>query len=400
MSRNGRQPPTCAVQVGWLSRGAPSALANCFPAQEFYQSTPDAVDRLVTLGGRRRKPVRPRPIGVSFIGAGAFAPSLVKHVLRERDVHLRGVADLQPTRARFMADLYGFAFCSTDAATVLHDDGTHCVFIVTDHHSHARLAASGVMAGKYVFVEKPPAVDHDQLLMLIHAVVSSSGVLQVGYNRRFAPLVTRLSEVLDGVPGPTVVHVNRRPYNVPRNSWYYWPKEGTRIVSNVCHFLDLAHQIAGRPRPEHVTSVHDTRGRPDENATITATFADGSVATVLFSQAGSPHERVTVQRGDTSLRLWHYSRLDVFKDGRQVGEFLEPSDYGHAAEVADFVRGYRESRPQFYELENLALTSAMTFAASSSLGTGETVRVDCDQVLASIRDRRGATVSSGSPTQA
>ena len=69
--------------------------------------------RLTTTSVRTPRSRRARAIGVSFIGAGEFAPFLLKYVLRDRDVALRGVVDLRPARARFIGDLYGFAFCST-----------------------------------------------------------------------------------------------------------------------------------------------------------------------------------------------------------------------------------------------------------------------------------------------
>ena len=68
-------------------------------------------------------------------------------------------------------------------------------------------------------------------------------------------------------------------------------------MSNVCHFVDLAYQLCGRPLPQRVTTVHGTKGRPDENAIVAATFADGSLATIVFSMAASPHEYVSVERG-------------------------------------------------------------------------------------------------------
>ncbi len=376
--------PALRRALDWLCVDR-DALAGSLQARDFYCPPADRLEHVVPIMRRHRTSTRAGTIGVSFIGAGDFAPFLLKYVLREPNVRLRGVVDLQPARARFVADLYDFEFCSTVAASVLEDDQTDCVFIVTDHHSHAELAASGLRAGKYVFVEKPPAVDDAQLAILMRSVAADNGVLQVGYNRNFAPLVRRLIDLLGHADGPTRIHIRRRPYDVPPNSWYYWPKEGTRIVSNVCHFLDLAHQIAGRPLPQRVTAVHGAAGRPDENAVVAVTFADGSAARVRFSKACDEHELVSVHRGGLTLRLRNYARLDACENGRRIGEWCQAPDFGHAAEIDDFIRGVRDSRRRFYTLERLAVTSRITFAARAALETNGTVDVDRERVLRGVR---------------
>ena len=50
----------------------------------------------------------------------------------------------------------------------------------------AWLCGPGRRSGN-AFVEKPPAVERDQLVMLVDAAAASRGALQVGYNLNFAP---------------------------------------------------------------------------------------------------------------------------------------------------------------------------------------------------------------------
>jgi len=365
----------------WL-RGHQEVVTRTLPRHAFHRPAGDVSCDVVPTAPTRLRSRRARPIGVSVIGAGEFAPFLLKYVLRERDVVLRGIVDLQPTRARFIADLYGFAFCSTRETSVFDDGRTDCVFIVTDHQSHARLAAAALEAGKFVFVEKPPAIDHEQLRALLEAAATSSGTLQVGYNRLFAPLVVRLRTLVDRESGPARIRISRRPYDVSRNSWYYWPKEGTRIVSNVCHFLDLSYHVAQRARPLCVSAVWDGRGRMDENVSVTATFDDGSVAVIRFARDADEEECVAVQRGAASIRMCGYSRLQAFDaGGRQTGDWTTPADLGHAAEVAAFFDSYRERRSGVHASGDLLATSLLTFAARDSLFAGRPVAVPLERFL-------------------
>ena len=86
-------------------------------------------------------------------------------------------------------------------------------------------------------------------------------------------------------------------------------------------------------------------------------------------------EYISIERGATSARLYGCSRLEAYEGGCQVAEWTESPDFGHAGEVEDFIRGYRESRGVFYSPDELVVTSLMTFAARESLTTGEPVRV-------------------------
>jgi predicted dehydrogenase len=351
------------------------------------------VRRLIQLPAVPRRRGRSGP-AVSVIGAGDFARSLLLPLLEESDVRLRGVVDLQPVRARSFAGSYGFAYCSTESDDVLYDPETTCVFIVTDHHSHAGLATKALELGKQVYLEKPPAVSFEQLRSLLGAMRSSGGSLQVGYNRRYAPLVVRAQELLANEAGPTTVHVNRRVYEVPANSWYYWPKEGTRIISNVCHFLDLAYYLC-RSMPVSVSTVHGTHGRPDEHAAITATFEDGSLANVLFTRIGSPLEYVFVQRGSLSILVWQYARLVAYRDGHVIEERRISEDFGHVAAVKDFLNGCRLSRAGFYTADELAATTALSIGAHQSLEAGTSIDVRT-QLIELLKDQcpAGALVAA------
>jgi predicted dehydrogenase len=128
--------------------------------------------------------------------------------------------------------------------------------------------------------------------------------------------------------------------------------------------------------PISATTVYGTAGRPDENTTLTVTFDDGSLCNIVFSRVGNPQEYVFIQRGSMSILLWHYTWMQVYKGGTLVKEWRGKPDFGHVAEVQDFMRGYRELRSQFYELRDLAVTSTMMFAARESLESRQTVHID------------------------
>ena len=63
----------------------------------------------------------------------------------------------------------------------------------------------GLAAGKHVFCEKPLAMDWAELASVVSAAKRASGVLTVGFNRRFAPLLVKAKAALEPRSGPLVM---------------------------------------------------------------------------------------------------------------------------------------------------------------------------------------------------
>ncbi len=100
---------------------------------------------------------------------------------------------------------YGFAIVATDVKAALDDAATDTVFIATRHDTHASLAAEALKAGKHVFCEKPLALDDAGLARVAEAARDAPGVLTVGFNRRFAPLLMKAKAALAPRTGPLVM---------------------------------------------------------------------------------------------------------------------------------------------------------------------------------------------------
>ncbi|HMT45032.1 MAG TPA: zinc-binding dehydrogenase, partial [Chakrabartia sp.] len=93
--------------------------------------------------------------GSGFIGMGNYARAMLIPALKKAgETSLTSVVTATGISAHSAAEKYGFAKAGTDAAELLADPATDCVFIATRHDSHARLALDALKAGKHVFVEK------------------------------------------------------------------------------------------------------------------------------------------------------------------------------------------------------------------------------------------------------
>ena len=103
-------------------------------------------------------------------------------------------------------------------------------------------------------------------------LVNSSGrVLQPGYNRRFAPLARELKEHFHGGPLLIQVRVNAGP--LPPDHWLLDPREGGRLVGEVCHFVDLCSFLCG-------ALPVSAFAQGAEDLLLALKFADGSSASI------------------------------------------------------------------------------------------------------------------------
>ncbi|MFD9825361.1 bi-domain-containing oxidoreductase, partial [Streptomyces violascens] len=141
----------------------------------------------------KRSPARAArtPVRLAFVGAGNYATSMLLPHLAQRDgVELSTVVTTTALSAANAQRKFGFAGATTDLDGVLGDTSIDAVFVVTRHSSHAELTRKALLAGKTVFVEKPLALTEDELAGVLAAVEESGNDrLQVGFNRRFAPLL-------------------------------------------------------------------------------------------------------------------------------------------------------------------------------------------------------------------
>jgi predicted dehydrogenase/threonine dehydrogenase-like Zn-dependent dehydrogenase len=330
------------------------------------------------------RPSRPRShtsglIRVGVIGAGNFARSVLLPTLKKLDgVELHGVATASAPSSQQTAARFGFAYTASDWRQIVDDPAIDAVVIATRHDLHATVASAALRAGKPVFLEKPMALCSEDLDALMDAWRSSARVLQVGFNRRFAPSFQRLKAGFAGRRPPLVMAYRVNAGSVPASSWVVDPQQGGgRLVGEVCHMLDTLVDLAGAP----IVSVfaQPMPGSPDD-VVLSLAFEDGSIGTVVYASGGDrsmPKEYLEVLGGARSAVLDDFRTVRLYASGSvaNVGGRLARQDKGHAAELAAFVDAVRSGGPSPLDPEIAAHVTRATFAAVESARTGLPVAV-------------------------
>jgi predicted dehydrogenase/threonine dehydrogenase-like Zn-dependent dehydrogenase len=300
-----------ARAAGGLANGAPT--------------NGSAFARTVSLGaavaaGRAR---------VAFVGTGNYAGRILIPAFKAAGAVLHTAVSELGVSAVHYGRKFGFARASTDVEALLADPNVDTVVIATRHSSHARLALAALRSGKQVFVEKPLCTRLDELAEFEQLLTAEgpSPRLMVGYNRRFAPHVIKLKELLAPLAGPRAFVMTINAGALPAGHWVVDPAVGGgRIVGEACHFIDLLRHLAGSPIVEHavrgvtrsiseggVAHAGAERAPPlGADLSITLGFADGSHGTIHYLSSGHrgfPKERLEVFCAGRVLSLDNFRSL-------------------------------------------------------------------------------------------
>jgi predicted dehydrogenase len=232
-----------------------------------------------------------------------------------------------------------------------------------------------------VFCEKPLALNESELDVVLEAAADARGILSVGFNRRFSPMLVALRDFLVAAEGPVTATYRVSAGAIAPDHWVHdLSQGGGRVLGEVCHFVDSLAFLAGAPVTEVHAVGHGADGAPVQAAdsvVVTLAFADGSTGSIAYvaeSATGVGKERVEgFARGRLGV-LDDYRELDLHAGEQHDRQRLRAQDKGHRAEARAFLDGARRGTPPI-PLEELANVSLATLAVVESLRTGRPVRL-------------------------
>ena len=288
-----------------------------------------------------------RPLGrgprVGIIGAGNFATRVLLPLLSKAGATVEMVATEGGTSGALAARKLGARWATTDVNEVMSSD-VDAVFILTRHNTHAKLVLRALAARKHVFVEKPLAITGAELQALEKELSSSTSVVMVGFNRRFAPLTSELRSALRGRVGALSLVATINAGFIPADHWTQDPNVGGgRIVGEACHWIDLARSLVGyRILDAQIVTARDTHGSPVEDiAHIIMSFEDGSTAAIHYLASGAntyPKERIECFVDGKTYAIDNWRRLQQWGTSGGWWSPKRRPDKGHSSEVKAFLR--------------------------------------------------------------
>jgi predicted dehydrogenase len=295
-------------------------------------------DTAATARPPRRHAATP---AAGVIGAGSFSQRLLIPSLRDAGFELSAVASATGLTASSAVERFGFKRALTPDELLAAGD-LDVVCVASRHGSHAAYAIRALERGLDVFCEKPPALHEGELEQLRRA--ARGRVLQIGFNRRHAPLAIAMREhvVRGGHPVELVYRVAAG--RLPADHWLNDPVDGGgRLLGEGCHFIDFACWFVGSLPTGVAAAVPDSPVPValEQRFTIALTFPGGSIATIFYGSEADPGVSKELVEGHSAGRsaiLNDYKSLELRGAGRPRTIQDRHQDKGHRAQFVAFRR--------------------------------------------------------------
>lgn len=309
---------------------------------------------------------------VGCIGAGNYATQVLLPSFQKTGVAFRTVASSTGVSAAHAGSKFGFSEITSDSKAVIESPDNNTVIIATRHNSHAALAAEALKAGKHVFLEKPLAITREELTTLCQVYEAcirqqaSPPLMMVGFNRRFAPQIQRIKQLLAGVSEPKTFIMTINAGHIPSD---HWTQDrligGGRIIGEGCHFVDLLRFLAASP----IVGVQAISASED-NVTTTLRFENGSIGTVHYFSNGHksfPKEQLEVFCGGKVLQLDNFRKLRGYGWSGFKKMDLWSQDKGQTMCVSAFIDAIHQGGGSPIPWNELVEVTQVTFDIMDSL---------------------------------
>ena len=325
------------------------------------------------------KTITSSKVNVGLIGAGNFTKSVILPSLKKVNGYdLVGLCTATGVSAHGNGIKSGFKYITTDSNSIFTNNEINSVFVTTQHNDHANKVLKAIENKKHCFVEKPLCIKESELED-IKANYTGDNIIQVGFNRRFAPLIQSMKKSL----GNNTMSINYRVNAgiIPKDVWIQdIDIGGGRIVGEVCHFIDTCSFLIG----SDVESVFATtikkadKSIPDEdNVSIILNYKNGSTATITYFAYGDnsmPKESIEAFSNGISLHLNDFRELIKYQ-GKTTKEKNSNQDKGFINEFKAFKESVKTGKSAI-DFKSICNTTKTTFKILESLKTKSLISID------------------------
>ena len=332
-----------------------SALGILFKYEEHNIKNED------TINIRRKKEINSftnsTTPSLGFIGAGNFATRILIPAFAKVGGDLHGIAASSGLNQTHLANKFGFNYATTDVSKLINDNRINTIIISTRHDSHSELILDALNAKKNIFVEKPLCLGSEELNSIKSAYQKTNKILMVGFNRRFAPLISSLKDLIKEINGPKSFVYTCNAGFISPDHWTQDPNlGGGRLIGEACHFVDLLRDLAqSQISNMYLNTAKDYKSCPD-TFSINIKFKNGSIGTVHYFSNGNKgfkKERLEVFGDGRVICLDNFLKLKAWGFKRFISKRAIFQDKGHIRGIKYFLEAIEKGRKSPIPIDEL-----------------------------------------------
>lgn len=330
-------------------------------------------------------------LGVGVIGTGNVSSEHIKAYMRNPNVELVALYDKNKENAvKRAADLGLACTVHSDLDQLLSDARVHLVSICTPNSLHAAQATAAAQAGKHVLIEKPIALNLDELRALDAAVRKAGVRSMASFVLRRNPMVRILRRLVeDDAIGQVFMAEMDYWHSTPRATADHWMSQkeiaGSVFMLGGCHAVDAARYLVGSEVVE--VSAYSTKGKGrsyytyDPTTVAIVRFANGAVGKLSATmECEMPYAFNIVLMGHKGAirdnRLWSHKfagQTDYVTIPTITPNSGSVAHHPFQAEIDEFVDAILNHLPIQPDVEDAVKTHEVILAIDRSAETGRPV---------------------------
>ncbi len=282
-------------------------------------------------------------LNIALIGAGNFAKAIhLPNLQKLKNIYnIYAAVSKTGSNAKVISKQYGASYATTDFREVLKDKDVDMVIITTRHNLHAQIAIESAKSGKAVFVEKPMAVNAEELKELVSVLGETKVPFMVGFNRRFSSYARKIKEIIKDRQNPMIINYRMNAGFIPIEHWVHTEEGGGRNIGEACHIYDLFNFFT-ESKMESINAFSiDPKTEQymrNDNFITTIKYIDGSVCNLVYTALGSKEvskEQMEIYFDGKIISLNDYKEMRIY--GNKVKELkLRHQDKGQLNEIQEF----------------------------------------------------------------
>ncbi len=234
-----------------------------------------------------------KEIGIAVIGSGRIGTLRARLAAKHPSVGFLAISDLDPARARALAEQTDADFHSGDNFEVIARPEVTAVIVSTPEGEHAAPVCRALELGKPVLVEKPIALTLADAEIILAKLKETGGSLRIGYSRRFKECFLRAKEQMIHQRLGRVVGGLARVYNSRAQAFAILKRDphATPVLDVLTYYVDLMCWFMEGNAPVEIVArgqhgIFREAGYSAHDVTwAIVTFADGAVVNFGVSYA-------------------------------------------------------------------------------------------------------------------
>ena len=328
---------------------------------------------------------------VGIIGAGNFTNMTVLPSLKGSGAYMEAIASSGGVSGTQLAKKHGIGQSTTDYREILNNKDIDTVIITTRHDSHAKLVIESLNAGKNTFVEKPLALNHDELNQIIIAYnnqqsngksqdqTANSPTLTVGFNRRFSPHLIKVKKAIGDSAGPVNIIATMNAGFIPMDHWLQDLEQGGgRIIGEACHLIDVCVYLSSSLiKSVCMNGLGKETNLITENASIMLKFQNGSNAVINYFSNGSKKyskERVEIHSLEQTWIVDNFIKTEAF-GVKGFNTLKTKIDKGHKNQFHELIQRTQKGGKPLIHINEIVNVTKASFAAIESMKKRKWIKV-------------------------